>query len=159
MLCPATHHSNTDSHDLFRTLPKLLQHAKQLNQVDKISPIFSALNKAILRESDSTYLTSLYQSYAECLDVLSSPLPSEITTMFEDATEFQVSGYEEIRKLRCEVAQYTLSERRQEYETQQEEDEALTAIFDALTRLDPRHRLLSHIGIARSYKINKTQRS
>lgn len=139
-------------------LPKLLQHAKTLKQPEKISPIFAALNSAILRETDTSYLTSLYESYDRCLEVLASPLPSDVQKLFEDATEFQLSGYEEIRKLRCEVGHYSMSDRREEIETQVEEDEALAAISRTLKRIHSKHRLFNMLGIARSFKLSKNPR-
>ena len=139
-------------------LPQLLQHAKTLQQPEKISPIFTALNSAILRETDTSYLSSLYTSYDRCLEVLASPLPPDVRKLFEDATEFQLSGYEEIRKLRCEVGHYSISERRIEYETQVEEDEALAAIGRTLKKINPKHRLFNMVGVARSFKLSKNPR-
>jgi hypothetical protein len=139
-------------------LPHLLQHAKTLQQPDKIAPIFTALNSAILRETDTEYLSTLYASYEKCLGVLASPLPPDVRKLFEDATEFQLSGFEEIRKLRCQVDHYSTSDRRLECETQSEENEALTAISRALKKIDSKHRLFNLLGVARSYKLSKQGR-
>ena len=140
------------------TLPQLLEHAKMLQQPEKISPIFTALNSAILRETDATYLASLYRSFTNCLEVLASPLPQDVRKLFEDATEFQLSGFEEVRKLRCEVAHWSLAERREEFEIQKEENDALQAIAGALKQINPKHRLFAMLGVARSYKLSKNPR-
>jgi hypothetical protein len=90
---------------------------------------------------------------------MNSPLPPDVRKQFENATEFQLSGFEEIRKLRCSVPQYSLSERREEYEIQREEDDALQAIVESLKRIDPKHTLFGQLGIARSFKISKHARN
>jgi hypothetical protein len=143
---------------LHSTLPQLLEHAKTLQQPEKISPIFTALNSAILRETDTTYLASLYRSFTNCLEVLASPLPQDVRKLFEDATEFQLSGFEEVRKLRCDVAHWSLAERREEFEIQKEENDALQAIAGALKQINPKHRLFAMLGVARSYKLSKNPR-
>lgn len=131
-------------------IPPMLQIAKSVGNASVAGDIFTKLIEAFVRENDMAYLALLYSKFSECLKIMDAPLPNELRTAFDSATQFQLTTMAETRQSRQnEQGGWDHMEREAESELEEAEDMALDEIGKVLYQVDGNHPLLAMAGSVR----------
>lgn len=132
-------------------LPMLVSCGKNSNTLTNqmVSATFSQLIGCISTETDSSFLSSLYKCFSDCLRVLGGPsaVPSELQSSVIEATKRQLQTLAEKRKARSGRSASEIEEEKEDLALIEEMEEfALEDMSKLLVLLDPGHPLLVAIS-------------
>ncbi|KAI0061801.1 ARM repeat-containing protein [Artomyces pyxidatus] len=135
-------------------LPMLISCGKQSNTLTNqmVSASFSQLTSCISTETDSSFLSSLYKCFTDCLRVLggSTALPPEFQGGIIEATKRQLQALADKRKARSARPAAEIEEEKEDLALIEEmEDFALEDMSKLLVLLDPNHPLLVAVSSVR----------
>ncbi|TFY78196.1 hypothetical protein EWM64_g5813 [Hericium alpestre] len=135
-------------------IPMLVSCGKNSNTLTNqmVSATFSQLINCISTETDSSFLSSLYKCFADCLRVLggTSALPSEFQNGLIEATKRQLQTLADKRKVRAGRNPSEIEDEKEDLALIEEmEDFALEDMAKLLSTLDAQHPLLIAVSSVR----------
>lgn len=145
-----------------RLVPILLACGKQSGTLthQMVSASFSQLVNCITRETDASFLASLYKCFRDALRVIDGPssLSPEIQTGIIEATKRQLQNIADRRRTRVSRPATELADDKEDLMLMEEmEDYALEDMAKMLQALNPGHELLVAVGGVRDLGMHLDQ--
>lgn len=145
-----------------RLVPILLACGKQSGTLthQMVTASFSQLVNCINRETDASFLASLYKCFSDSLRVIEGPssLPPEVQSGIIDASKRQLQSIADRRRSRASRPATELADDREDLMLMEEmEDYALEDMAKMLTQLNSNHELLVAVSGVRDLGLHLEQ--